>query len=252
MQKAVEALKSSGDEDGARILAEKFPSAPEPTPPPAKPTTKQLEDAAATLRRLEGQQERLKSQLQRAAAWQDELVEKLTTNIDETQKVSTDVERLSALLRASGAEPPQDAPSAEEGEDEFPILEESDLALLSPEERTAYAEAKTIHEQAKQAMESHRRTGEQARNAAATAKKHRETITLKKRRAHEGDHRGAPAATENVDKEEPAATGAASTTKYDFANPDEVKRFVDEKTRVRAAQKTASKGADKTDGKQCS
>ncbi|CAK0809187.1 unnamed protein product, partial [Prorocentrum cordatum] len=236
MQKAVEALKEKGDEDGARILAEKFPKAPEPSPPPAKPTAKLLEDSAATLRRLHGQQERLKSQLQRAAAWQDELVEKLTSNIDEAQQVSAEVERLSALLRGSRSEAPSHTQVAEDGEDEFPALEESDLAFLSPEERAAYDQAKAVHEQAKQATESHRRTGEQARDAVATAKKHRETITVKKRKAHEGDHRGAPAATDAVQK---GADTAPTANEYDFTDAEEVKRFIDEKTRIRAAQAEA-------------
>eukprot|EP00959_Pyramimonas_sp_CCMP1952_P120234 2514205-Pyramimonas_sp.AAC.1 len=71
-------------------------------------------------------------------------------------------------------------------------------------------------------MENHRRTGEQARDAVATAKKHRETITLKKRKKDEGDHRGAPAATDAVQNEE-AAAPMPTANKYDFTKTEEVK-----------------------------
>mgnify|MGYP001330963724 CR=1 FL=1 len=90
MRKAAGALRAQGDEEGAKLITDQLAPITEPEPVPPKPVTKQLEDAAATMRRLEYQQERLRDQLQRAADWQAQLEEKLTTNIEEHSKKAAD------------------------------------------------------------------------------------------------------------------------------------------------------------------
>ena len=135
-------------------------------------------------------------------------------------------QRWSALLTSFGLPHPQLFASAEEAaEDDFPLLEEGDLALLEPAERSAYEEAKAIHVQAKTALETHRKTGEQAKEAVKSARRFRECIATKKRRQSEKDTKGEPTATIPTE----AASADASTSKgYDFSKSDDVARFVTE------------------------
>ena len=99
---------------------------------------------------------------------QSEPVEKLSTNVVEARAGPTQAERPGGYVR--DPESPEATRAEASREDDFPMLEETDLALLEPGARVTYEESKAIHERARAALERCRESGDEAAEAAAAAK----------------------------------------------------------------------------------
>ncbi|CAK0816536.1 unnamed protein product, partial [Prorocentrum cordatum] len=230
--------KDAKEEDTVKALEMVCPEladALKPVPPKAPEVL--LEQHAACLRRLQCQQEKLKNQVVANARSGKELLLKLEENVRACAETQAEVNRLTSQTSAARGAGGSAMDAGDGGKtantDEslkFPELDPEDVALLTPEQQTAYEAALARAKQAQEVYKNAQSIGQQAQDAAKTLRELRETATHKRRRASgaAGVAAGAPAA------------GAESQAKDDEKPVESNRDFTDVKNVEAHIQRTAS------------
>ena len=174
--------------------------------------------------------QKLRKRLQRIAQEQKDVLEKLADNKIAEKEAQQKVD----LCR--GKVPGQPPPAAASADDAAtPELDPEELAFLGEQERKEYEAAKEAAKAAQQTLEAAKGATQARKEAAENLRKFADKAQECKRRRGNG---GEPSVGGQAKPEQDSAAQSEPQKPYDFTDPADVDKFLEQTVRIRERTKT--------------
>ncbi|CAK0811738.1 unnamed protein product, partial [Prorocentrum cordatum] len=141
----------------------------EPVAAPEPSTGQILQEAVAELNRLQKHQDKLAKQLKRATEYRNDVLQRISTNVSELADAKKHFHEAKADVGGDAAEA-QPAKKQDDAEEEFPTLDDEELAMLDSKQKEEYEAIQKEFQKARQYIDGKKTAVINAKKALDAAK----------------------------------------------------------------------------------